>query len=101
MELKEFVRNFMEVNEIEGSVDLMISKISEEARKRATKGVAVLSEEDVEKVILGVKLEPIKAEPNKQIYQEKKPVKKAETKPQKAKKKEPDIGQMSLFDFQV
>ena len=53
MTLKEFVKNFMEVNNITTSVDEMIRKINDYARSQATAGVACLSEEQVEEVILG------------------------------------------------
>lgn len=53
MTLKEFVKNFMEVNGITTSVDEMVKKITEYAKSQAVAGSACLSEEQVEDIILG------------------------------------------------
>lgn len=103
MTLKEFVAAYMEATGNKGNVDQMIKKINDEAKKRAKDGCAVLSEEDVEKIIDGIKLDDHKSEPqtakkvetNKQTPKAEKPARKAETKPQK------ESEQMSLFDFGV
>ena len=102
MELKKFVKAYMEATGNKTGLDDMLNKIQEEARKRAVKGCAVLSEEDVEKIIDGYKLEPIpatekaeKVETNKQTARPQKVARKPETKPEKENE------QMSLFDFQL
>lgn len=102
MELKEFVNAYMEATGNKSDLGSMLNKIEEEARKRAVKGCAVLSEEDVEKIIDGYKLEPIpatekaeKVETNKQTEKPQKVVRKPEI------KREKENEQMSLFDFQL
>lgn len=57
MTLKEFVKAFMEANNIEKDVDEMCKHIAKEAKKLAENGCACLDEEQVEKIILGAKLE--------------------------------------------
>ena len=85
----------MDVNGIKTPLNSMLLKIRDEARKRADNGVAVLSEEEVEKIILGAKLEPIEVKEDKQTVEEKKPVRKAETKPEKKS----SVEQISIFDL--
>lgn len=103
MKLKEFVQAYMEATGKTGDVDQMIKKVRDEARKKAKDGCAVLTEEDVEKIIDGVELSGHKTEPqeakvqkvDKQTPKAEKPVRAAKTKPQQGAE------QMSLFDFGV
>ena len=71
MTLREFTKAFMEANNIEKDLDAMIKEIAEQARKRQNGRIAVLSEEEVEQIILGAELPaPVKEEK----AEEKKPV---------------------------
>ena len=100
MTLKEFVAGFMEANGLTNDVDAMIKTIEAEARKVQKGGCACLSEEDVEKIILGAELkapepkkEPAKEEPAK-MEDIKKPHR--TVKPEKK-----DESQLSIFELGV
>lgn len=95
MTLKEFVKAFMEANSINKDIDEMCKHISKEARKLAENGCAVLDEEQVEKIILGAKLEMPKKEEKKTN-----PVK-PELKSKPAPKHKKDDGQIDIFSLGV
>ena len=67
MTLKEFVKAFMEANNIDKDVDEMCKHIAKEAQKLQKDGCACLDEEQVEKIILGAKLEAPK-EKNQPVF---------------------------------
>ena len=79
MTLRDFTKAFMEANNIEKDLDAMIKEITAQARKRQQGGSAVLSEEEVEQIILGAELpEPVKEEKAEEkkpvVFKQKKPV---------------------------
>lgn len=92
MTLKEFVKAFMEANNIDKDVDEMCEHIAKEAQKLAENGCACLDEEQVEKIILGAKLEAPKKEEKKP-----EPVKVEE----KPKPKKADEDQLDIFSLGV
>lgn len=96
MTLKEFVKAFMEANNIDKDVDEMCKHIAKEAKKLAENGCACLDEEQVEKIILGAKIEAPKKEEKKPepVKVEEKP--KPEPKPKKA-----DEDQLDIFSLGV
>lgn len=95
--MKEFVKAFMEANNIDKDVDEMCKHIAKEAKKFAENGCACLDEEQVEKIILGAKLEAPKQKPVEEIKAVKlvDPKSKPEPKPQK------DDGQIDIFSLGV
>ena len=98
MTLKEFVKAFMEANGIDKDVDAMCKHIAKEAKKLAENGCACLDEEQVEKIILGAKIEaPKKEEPKQEpVKVEEKP------KPEQVKpKKKVDEDQLDIFSMGV
>lgn len=95
MTLKEFVKAFMDANNDNRDVDEMCKHITAEARKVAESGCAVLDEEQVEKIILGAKLEAPKKEEKKTD-----PVK-PELKSKPAPKHKKDDGQIDIFSLGV
>lgn len=96
MTLKEFVKAFMEANNDTRDVDEMCKAISKEARKLAKDGCAVLDEEQVEKIILGAKLEAPKP-----VEKPKSEIKKEEPKPKPEPKPKKDDGQLDIFSMGV
>ena len=94
MTLREFVKGFMEANNITSNIDAMCKHIAEEAKKIQQNGCTCLDEEQVEQIILGAKLEVPKQEHHeiKKVYP--KPADKPKQKPEKK-----DEEQLSLFDF--
>lgn len=99
MTLEEFTKTFMEANGINEDVDEMVKHISQEAKKVAKAGVAVLDEEQVEKIILGAKLEVPKSKPVE--HKEIKVVKLEKPKPKPEPKPKKDDGQMDIFSLGV
>ena len=99
MTLKEFVKAFMEANNDTRDVDEMCKAISEEARKLAQGGCAVLDEEQVEKIILGAKLEAPKPKPVE--HKEIKVVKLVDPKSKPEPKPKKDDGQIDIFSLGV
>ena len=97
MTLKEFVKAFMEANNIDKDVDAMCKHITEEARKVQQKGCACLDETQVEQIILGAELEAPKEEPKPEpVKVEEKP------KPEPVKpKKKVDEDQLDIFSMGV
>lgn len=99
MTLKEFVKAFMEANNDTRDVDEMCKAITKEARKLAENGCAVLDEDQVEKIILGAKLEAPKPKPVE--HKEIKVVKLEEPKPKPEPKPKKDDGQIDIFSLGV
>ena len=101
MTLKEFVKAFMEANNIDKDVDQMCAHITAEAKKIAESGCACLDEEQVEQIILGAELKPVeKAKPE---IKKAEPVKMEDVKkPHKAVKPEKKYeDQLSIFEMGV
>ena len=97
MTLKEFVKAFMEANGIDKDADQMCAHITAEAKKIQQNGCACLDEEQVEKIILGAKLEAPKP-----VEKPKPEIKKEEPKPKKeAPKPKKDDGQLDIFSMGV
>lgn len=99
MTLKEFVKAFMEANNDTRDVDEMCKAISKEARKVAENGCAVLDEEQVEKIILGAKLEAPKEQPKTEWEKTKSGAVKIKKDPPKEEKKTTD--QLDIFGMGV
>ena len=99
MTLKEFVKAFMEANGIDKDVDEMCKHIGKEASKLAENGCAVLDEDQVEKIVLGAKLEAPKPKPVE--HKEIKVVKLEEPKPKPEPKPKKDDGQIDIFSLGV
>ena len=107
MTLREFVKAFMEANGMPvetKDVTKMIERITDQARKQQKNGCACLSEDDVEKIILGTELKP--AEETEAVETEEKqkePLKIEEIrKPHKVPKPEKkDENQLDIFGMGV
>jgi len=97
MTLKEFVKAFMEANNIDKDVDAMCKHIAEEAQKVQQNGCACLDEEQVEKIILGAKLEalPVEHHEIKKVYPKPAP------KPEEKKEEKKVADQLDIFSLGV